>query len=46
MKEFPTDYMEDHENPTETWHNIIRVLVSEGYSNQEIEKMTGSKPFV
>ena len=41
MRQFPTDYMEGLENPTEAWHNIIRVLVAEGYSDQEIEKIAG-----
>jgi membrane dipeptidase len=38
----PAYYMEGAESPTETWHNIIRVLVAEGYSDQEIEKVTGN----
>lgn len=42
MKNFPTDYVEGLENPTETWRNIIRVLVAEGYSDKEIEKITGA----
>ena len=41
MKQFPTDYMEGFENPTEAWHNVIRILVAEGYSDQEIEKIAG-----
>jgi len=40
-KELPAYYMEGIESPTEAWHNIIRILVAEGYSDQEIEKITG-----
>jgi len=40
-KPLPTDYMEGMENPTEAWHNIIRCLVLEGYSDQEIGKVAG-----
>ena len=40
--EMPAYYMEGLESPTESWHNIIRVFVAEGYSDQEIEKITGA----
>jgi len=29
------------ENPTEAWHNIVRWLVREGYTDEEIRKVTG-----
>jgi membrane dipeptidase len=29
------------DNPTESWHKIIRWLVREGYSDSEIEKVLG-----
>jgi membrane dipeptidase len=29
------------ENPTEAWHNFVRWLVKEGYTDEEIEKVTG-----
>ena len=35
------DYVEGMENPTEAWHNIVRWLVREGYSDEEIAKVTG-----
>jgi len=41
-EELPAYYMEGIEGPTEAWHNIIRVFVAEGYSDQEIEKITGA----
>jgi membrane dipeptidase len=40
--ELPAYYMEGVESPTESWHNIIRVFVAEGYSDQEIEKTVGA----
>jgi len=40
--EMPAYYMEGLESPTEAWHNIVRVFVAEGYSDQEIEKITGA----
>lgn len=39
-QELKTPYMEGIENPEE-WPNIIRGLVSRGFSNQEIEKIVG-----
>ena len=35
------DYVEGMENPTEAWHNIVRWLVREGYSDEDIRKVTG-----
>lgn len=35
------DYVEGLENPTEGWHNIVRWLVKEGYSDEEIRKVVG-----
>ena len=35
------EYVEGMENPTEAWHNIVRWLVHEGYSDEEIAKVTG-----
>jgi len=32
-------YVEGLENPTEAWNNIPRWLVSQGYSDEEIEKV-------
>jgi microsomal dipeptidase-like Zn-dependent dipeptidase len=40
--ELPAYYMEGIESPTEAFHNIIRIFVSEGYSDQEIEKIVGA----
>jgi membrane dipeptidase len=46
LSDFP-DFVEEIEavrgmdNPTESWHNIIRWLVREGYSDSEIEKVLG-----
>jgi membrane dipeptidase len=40
--QLPAYYMEGIENPTEAFHNIIRILVAEGYSDQEIEKIVGT----
>lgn len=40
-KDLPAYYVEGLESPTEAWHNIIRVFVGEGYSDQEIEKIAG-----
>ena len=35
------EYVKGMENPTEAWHNIVRWLVSEGYDDEEIRKVTG-----
>lgn len=35
------DYVKGMENPTEAWHNIVRWLVKEGYSDEAIAKVTG-----
>lgn len=35
------EYVKGMENPTEAWHNIVRWLVREGYSDGEIEKVLG-----
>ena len=35
------EYVEGMENPTEAWLNIPRWLVKEGYSDEEIAKVTG-----
>jgi membrane dipeptidase len=35
------EYVEGMENPTEVWHNVVRWLVREGYSDREIAKVTG-----
>lgn len=35
------DHVEGLENPTEAWHNIVRWLVREGYSDDEIRKVLG-----
>ncbi len=35
------EYVEGMENPTEAWRNIPRWLVKEGYSDEEIAKVTG-----
>ena len=40
-QEIEFDYVEGMENPTEAWHNIVRWLVREGYSDEEIRKVTG-----
>lgn len=40
--ELPAYYMEGIESPTEAFHNIIRIFVAEGYSDQEIEKIAGT----
>jgi len=40
--ELPSYYMEGIESPTEAFHNIIRIFVAEGYSDQEIEKIVGA----
>jgi membrane dipeptidase len=34
-------FVEGMENPTEAWHNFVRWLVKEGYTDEEIEKVTG-----
>jgi len=41
-RELPAYYMEGIESPTEAFHNIIRIFVAEGYSDQEIDKITGA----
>jgi membrane dipeptidase len=35
------DYVEGLENPNEAWTNIVRWLVKEGYSDEEIRMVTG-----
>jgi len=35
-------YVKGMENPTEAWHNIVRWLVKNDYSDDEIEKVLGS----
>ena len=40
VREFKTPFMWGIENPGE-WPNIVRGLVSRGYSDQEIEKIVG-----
>jgi membrane dipeptidase len=35
------DYVKGMENPTEAWHNIVRWLVREDYTDEEIAKVTG-----
>jgi membrane dipeptidase len=37
----PVDYVEGLENPTEGSHNILRWLVREGYSDEDIAKVMG-----
>lgn len=39
--ELDIDYVEGLENPNEGWTNIVRWLVNEGYSDEEIRKVTG-----
>jgi len=47
MSEFPDpirtdiDYTKGMDNPTEAWDNILRWLVKEGYSDEEIAKVAG-----
>ena len=40
-QEIEFDYVKGMENPTEAWHNIVRWLVREGYTDEEIRKVTG-----
>lgn len=40
-QEIEFEYVEGMENPTEAWHNIVRWLVREGYTDEEIDKVTG-----
>jgi len=40
-QEVEFDYVEGMEDPTETWHNIVRWLVRKGYTDEEIRKVTG-----
>ncbi|MCU4751456.1 membrane dipeptidase [Halobacteria archaeon AArc-curdl1] len=35
------EYVEGMENPTEAWNNIVRYLVREEYTDEEIEKILG-----
>jgi membrane dipeptidase len=35
------EYVKGMENPTEAWHNVVRWLVKEGYSDDEIRKVLG-----
>lgn len=35
------EYVKGMENPTEAWHNIVRWLVKNDYSDDEIEKVLG-----
>jgi membrane dipeptidase len=35
------DYVKGLDNPTEAWHNFVRYLVREGYSDEEVEKVLG-----
>lgn len=37
----PVPYVEGFENPTEASHNILRYLVKEGYSDEDISKVMG-----
>lgn len=40
--DFPrVEYVAGMENPTEAWDNIVRWLVAEGYSDDDIEKVLG-----
>lgn len=47
MDQFPDEIITDIEytkgldNPTEAWHNIIRWLVKQGYSDKEIQRVIG-----
>lgn len=38
----PVPYVKGVENPTEVSHNVLRWLVREGYSDEEIEKVLGA----
>jgi membrane dipeptidase len=35
------EYVKGMENPTEAWHNIVRWLVTNGYSDEEIRNVLG-----
>ena len=40
LKDLPAPYVEYIENPSE-WPNVTRVLVSRGYSDEDIRKIIG-----
>lgn len=35
------EYVKGMDNPTEAWHNFVRYLVREGYTDEEVEKVLG-----